>query len=153
MNFEHQLMSSQSFLYTIAKNNPSNLLLFNWMTVICQTWDIQKQPLMPSASLLLWLSLLKKTNIREHYLGPSRVAVLDPAQVDCTETVPRDACESMVIVFVDVGIEGGIQVDVVPLPTSPQPVFHGLISQPLLQFGGSDHIVDDTLKPGRGRCS
>ncbi len=87
--------------------------------------------------------------IVHHYLSPSRVAVLDPAQIDSTETVPGDACESVVIVLVDVGIEGGIQVDVVPLPTPPQAVFHGLISQPLFQFGRSDHIVDDTLRPGR----
>lgn len=81
------------------------------------------------------------------YLGPSRVAVLDPAQVDPTETVPGDACKPMVIVLVDVGIEGGIQVDVVPLTTSPQAVFHRLIGQPLFQFGGGDDIVDNTLRP------
>lgn len=95
-------------------------------------------------------SLSSNPNVRDHYLSPSRVAVLDPAQVDCTEAVPRDACESMVVVLVDVGVEGGIQVDVVPLPASPQPIFHGLVSQPLLQFGGSDHIVDDTLRHQEG---
>lgn len=52
----------------------------------------------------------------------------------------------MVIVLIDVGIEGGIQVDVVSLTTSPQAIFHGLISQPLFQFRGGDHIVDDTLR-------
>lgn len=83
------------------------------------------------------------------YLGPSRVAVLDPAQVDPTETVPGDACKPMVIVLVDVGVEGGIQVDVVPLATGPQAVFHRLIGQPLFQFGGGDHVVDNTLKPER----
>lgn len=57
----------------------------------------------------------------------------------------------MVIVLVDVGIEGGIQVNVVPLSTSTQAVFHGLIRQPLLQLGGSDHIVDDALRPAKGR--
>lgn len=74
---------------------------------------------------------------------------MDPAQVDSTETVPGDACESMVVVLVDVGIEGGIQVDVVPFSTSLQAVFHGFISQPLFQFGRSDHIVNDTLRSGR----
>lgn len=68
------------------------------------------------------------------YLGPSRVAVLDPAQVDSTEAVPGDARESMVVVLVYVGVEGGIQVDVVSLSASSQAVFHGLVSQPLLQF-------------------
>lgn len=85
----------------------------------------------------------------QDYLGSSRIAVLDPAQVDPTETVPGDACEPMVVVLVDVGIEGGIQVDVVPLTTSSQAVFHGLISQPLFQFGGGDHIIDNTLRAER----
>lgn len=55
----------------------------------------------------------------------------------------------MVVVLVDVGIEGGIQIDVIPLSASAQAVFHGLISQPLFQFGRSDHIVNDTLRLGR----
>ncbi len=91
----------------------------------------------------------RSLEIFQWYLGPSGVAVLDPAQVDSTETVPGDACESMVVVLVNVGIEGGIQVDVVLLCTSPQTVFHGLISQPLFQFGRGDNIVDNPLKPGQ----
>lgn len=85
------------------------------------------------------------------HLSPSRVAVLDPAQVDCAETVPGDARQPVVVVLVDVGVEGGVQVHVVPLPAAPQAVLHGLVGQPLLQPGRRDDVVDDALRrPGDG---
>lgn len=51
----------------------------------------------------------------------------------------------MVVVLVDVGVEGGIQVHVVPLRAGPQSLLHGLVGQPLLQFGRGDHVVNDAL--------
>lgn len=80
------------------------------------------------------------------YLGSSRVAVLNPTQVYCTKTVSGDSCEPMVIIFVNVGIKCGVKVNIVSFSTTSQTLLHGLISKPLLQFRGSDHIVNNTLK-------
>lgn len=54
----------------------------------------------------------------------------------------------MVIVLIDVQVEGGVTVYIVWPETRPQSLLNRLISQPLLQLRGSTNIVDDALFEG-----
>ncbi len=54
----------------------------------------------------------------------------------------------MVIVLIDVQVEGGVAVYVVGTETRPQSLLNRLVSQPLFQLRGSTHIVDDALFEG-----
>lgn len=77
-------------------------------------------------------------------LAPA-VAVLDPVQVDHAEGGGGDTRGPVVVVLVDVEVEGGIAVHVAGAETRPQSLLDGLISQPLLQLGRSTDIVNDAL--------
>lgn len=77
------------------------------------------------------------------------VAVLDPVQVDHAEGGGGDARSPVVVVFVDVQVEGGIAVHVVRAQTGPQSLLDGLVAQPLLQLGGSTDVVNDALLQAR----
>lgn len=116
---------------------------------------VWKYHFLPSASDSTALWYWKHFHLIKHflkvYLSPLSVTILDPTQVDATKTVSGDACKPVVIILVDVGIKGGIQVHIVPLSTSSQALFHGLISQPLFKLRGSDDVVDDTLNPERAQ--
>ena len=80
----------------------------------------------------------------------SAVAVLDPVQVDHAEGGGRDAGGAVVVVLVDVQVEGGVAVDIVGPQTRPQRLLHRLVRQPVVQFGRSAHVVDDALSAHGG---
>ena len=77
-------------------------------------------------------------------LAPA-VTVLDPVQVDHAEGGRSDARGPVVIVLVDVQVEGGITVHVGGSLTGPQRLLHRLVSQPFLQLGRAIHVVNDAL--------
>lgn len=79
------------------------------------------------------------------YLRSPGRAVLYPVEVNHTETLPRYACQSMVIVLVDVWVKSWVHVNIVAVCTQTQSFLHCLISQPLLQLGGGCDIINDTL--------
>ena len=80
--------------------------------------------------------------------GPPAVAVLDPVQVDHAEGRRGDAGRAVVVVLVNVQIEGGVAVHVAWPQAGPQGLPHGLVQQPLLQLTGAVDIVDDALVAG-----
>lgn len=54
----------------------------------------------------------------------------------------------MVVVLIDVQVEGGVTVYVVRPETRPQSLLNRLVSQPLFHLRRSTHIVDDALFQG-----
>lgn len=78
-------------------------------------------------------------------LSPA-VAVLDPVQVDGAEGDGGDAGGPVVVVFVDVEVEGGVAVHVGRGLAGPQRLLYRLVGQPLLQLGRAAHVVDDALR-------
>ena len=82
------------------------------------------------------------------YRLPPAVAVLDPVQVDHAEGSGRDAGSAVVVVLVDVEVEGGVAVHVARPQAGPEGLLHRLVQQPLLQLTGAVHVVDDALVEG-----
>lgn len=79
------------------------------------------------------------------YRFSAAIAIFDPLQVHQTEGKGSDARCTVVIVFIYVQVEGGVTIHIGWAEAGPQRFLHGLVGQPLLQFGRAAHIVDDTL--------
>lgn len=76
------------------------------------------------------------------------VAILNPVQVNHAERGGGNAGGPVVVVLINVQVEGGITVYVVRPETRSQGLHNRLISQPLFQLRRSTHIVDDALFAG-----
>lgn len=79
-----------------------------------------------------------------HRLTPA-VAILNPVQVNHAEGGGGNAGRPVVIILIDVQVEGGITVHVVRPKTRPQSLLNSLIGQPLVQLRRSTHVIDDAL--------
>lgn len=86
-----------------------------------------------------------RVNVVESNRLPPAVAVLNPVQVNHAERGEGDARGPVVVVLIDVQVEGGVTVHVVGAETRPQSLLNRLIGQPLLHLSRATHIVDDAL--------
>lgn len=73
------------------------------------------------------------------------VTVLNPVEVNHAERGGGDAGGSVIIVLVDVQVEGRVAVHIVRPKARSQRLLNRLIAQPLFKLRGPTHIVDDAL--------
>lgn len=90
------------------------------------------------------LVFLSSCRVGSDRLAPA-VAVLNPVEVNHAEWGGGDARGSVVVVLVDVQVEGGVAVHIVGGKARPQSLLDRLVCQPLLKLRGPTHIVDDAL--------
>ena len=79
------------------------------------------------------------------------VAILNPVQVNHAERGGGDAGGPVVVVLIDVQIEGGVAVYVVRPETRSQSLLNRLIGEPLFQLRRPTHVVDDALLKAKKR--